>query len=308
MIMKAISGFFGAIAGAVTGCLSGMILSFGYYAGKAEVWPEMALVFGLGIPGGGLLGLFRGAYIGATEGFLAGVKSPAKLYAHYFGVKRNNEQLDNYVEQLDSQAMHNSVLSESEIRKFEKYLELMRDEVSKNRLKEELKEYKSYMNQECPISHKKVWEHGRPITMRVVDENGCETHKIYDREIILAGMKFSSEPNAIGLEIPSKNLPFEKDDIVSTRFLDRISAFINEVRRKLALLFSTRATLRTLQSELGDSAGNTATNDRNHQKPFSPISQPLYELINSVENDDKEEQTDDSSHSNRSDVSYAALK
>ena len=305
MIKKAISGFFGAIAGAITGCISGMGLTGAHFwrlfGSPNDVTYGELLGFLIGIPVGAVLGFFRGTYTGATEGLLAGIKFPSTLYTHYFGVEKNNEQIKNHIAQLDLQAHFTSALSEPEIEKFKNYMDNMENQETKKRLQQEFAEYNSYMNQVCPSSKKKVSELEKPITIKTV-EQGSVKEEVFDRNAILAEMKYSGRKNAIGLEIPQKSSPFGKSDIILTGYPKRIANFINKVREKLRLILSARQSLQILQADLGNSvvAEGKLDNIANvNQNSFSPKSQQrLYDFIKGRPNVIKEEgQTNESSAS-----------
>lgn len=255
-IFNTISRFFGVFAGALTGAISDMVLRIKYIGdrfsdtGEMNDWSDLFVGIAFGIPSGFVLGLIRGGYKGATEGFLAGLSFPAALYAHYYGVKNKNAELNNYIQDLDSKTPFCPVLNEAEINTFKNYLEEMKNVETKRRLQQTFDEYTKYVNQVCPLTGGKVSEHRDPITVTMVSDNES-VEKIYNRQAILEKMRFFAQSNTVGLETPCSNAPFKKEAIVSTRLPSIIADFITEVRKRIKDFFTTQKVARELGLELG---------------------------------------------------------
>lgn len=272
---KGVDGFFGSIIGAATGLISGMGLGFGYYIRLAygdgtggEYVPALAAILAaiVGPIIGGISGLLRGAYKGATEGCMAGIKFPADLYTHYFGVTSQNTKLHNYIKELPSiSKIH--LLNKNEISQFESHLKTIQDQETKSKLEIELNYYKKYLEQKCPLSSQTVAHHRSPLTIRVTDANGNISEKIYSWKAIFKHMDRNGNFGKITPNMDT-GLAFKQEEIVSKGFPSRILEFIKTARRRLSILDMTKKLENNLTEELGSSQ---LCPDKNKEEPNKTI-------------------------------------
>jgi hypothetical protein len=176
---------------------------------------------------GGLIHAVKGFYKGATEGFMAGLSYPNYLYSEYFSVINDNEELLDHIEQLSSKKCDLKLLRSDEIELFKSTL----NDSEGEELEKELAKYKSYVNNICPITKKKVKEHNDPLVIRINDKQSqTDIIKIYNRAVFFR--KLHDNMYRV-IKNTETDCILKKDNAISVGFPEEITNFVEMVRARL---------------------------------------------------------------------------
>jgi hypothetical protein len=190
---------------------------------------------------GGIKHAIKGLYKGATEGFMAGLSYPNDVYSEYFSVMNDNRELFDKIEQTEKPNLR--LLSPAEIKR----VELILDDTEKETFKKELANYKRYLKNTCPITNKKIKNHGDPLVVRINDkQNQADIIKIYDRAVFLRELRDNIRADNI-TKNKETDCIIKKDNVIADGFPKQITDFVKKVRDRLQ---DFDATIKNNQTEI----------------------------------------------------------
>ena len=222
MPINALSRIGGAVIGCFTGCLSGGKKGCGYHMNHTRadiVTPLFALI-------ASVFGCIRfagkGAYEGGTKGIRAAINYPAVVNEYYYANVTKNEDL---TEQLDGLTNDSNtiLLSEKELRDFEKYLATVTDLKVHGSLSIQLQNYKSYLEKKCLFSNLTLAKHRNPVILTDDKANQfvCAEHAV---KHYMRHCNWEEEPALINTN------PITQ---ISRDYPADLKSFVTEVRKRL---------------------------------------------------------------------------
>ena len=222
LIQNAASRVSGAVVGGVVGFFSGAINGFLYRLHVGHV-DEVGFVPTISLIIGAIKFTFKGIYQGATKGLMAAIHYRKEIHDYYFANIDKNNQLHEHLHNLRNNGCN--LLTDDEIKKFEGHLHEINDEEEKNKLVVELEHYKNYINQECPLTKKRLFEYKDPVVLK----NSQNTEITYSYSALCCELEDEDNIEHDWTTKFADGSEINKENMLYRGLPQRIINFVNEV-------------------------------------------------------------------------------